>query len=73
VDAVVTRMQKDDSFDRTTLVVLSDHGFRFGGRDKDPRHIPFIVKEAGQRAGDQDVEPHQAAELLRNLVADSCK
>jgi len=36
-------------------------------------NIPFIVKEAGQRAGDQDVEPHQAAELLRNLVADSCK
>jgi hypothetical protein len=66
-------MQKDGSFDRTTLVVMSDHGFRFGGRDEDPRHIPFIVKEAGQSVSGQDVESHQAAELLRTLVADSCK
>jgi hypothetical protein len=73
LDTVVTRMQKDGSFDRTTLVVLSDHGFRFGGRDHDPRHIPFIVKEAGQTTARQDEEPHQAAELLPSLVAASCK
>jgi hypothetical protein len=72
LDAIVTRMQADGSFDRTTLVVLSDHGFRFGGRDRDPRHIPFIVKAAGQTRATEDDEPHQAAELLRNLVASSC-
>ena len=72
VDIIATRMQKDGSFDRTTLVVLSDHGFRFGGRDHDPRHIPFLVKEAGQTAAREDDEPHQAAQLLRDLVADSC-
>jgi hypothetical protein len=73
LDTVVSHMQNDGSFDRTTLVVLSDHGFRFGGRDRDPRHIPFIVKEAGQATARQDEEPRQAAELLRDLVAGSCK
>jgi hypothetical protein len=73
LETVVTGLQRDRSFDRTTLVVLSDHGFRFGGRDHDPRHIPFIVKEAGQQTARQEEEPHQAAELLRNLVAGSCQ
>jgi hypothetical protein len=73
VDAVLAHMRAEGSYDRTTLVILSDHGFRFGGRDRDPRHIPFLVKEAGQTEGRGNDEPHQAAELLRDLVADSCR
>ena len=73
VDTVIGHMQQDGSFDRTTVVILSDHGFRFGGRDHDPKHVPFIVKESGQTSGRGDDRPHQAAELLRDLVADSCR
>jgi hypothetical protein len=73
VDTIVTHMQADGAFDRTTLVVLSDHGFRFGGRERDPRHIPMIVKDAGQTSSRQDDQPRQAAGLLRDLVESSCK
>lgn len=72
VAAVVTHMREEGSFDGTTLVVLSDHGFRFGGRDRDPKHIPFIVKQAGQTTSREDDRSHQAAELLRDLVVNSC-
>jgi hypothetical protein len=69
---VVDRMQRDGSFDSTTLVVLSDHGYRFGGRDRDPLHIPFIVKAAGQHAARIDTSARPAAELLRSLVTQAC-
>ena len=73
VDELMAHMKTQGSYDRTTLVILSDHGFRFGGRDRDPLHIPFLVKEVGQTSGRGTDQPHQAAELLRDLVADSCK
>ena len=65
-------MKGDGTFDRTTIVILSDHGFRFGGRERDPRHIPFIVKMAGQRTAEHVSEPQFGESLLPDVLTRSC-
>lgn len=72
VGELLTRLEKSGTFERTTVVVFSDHGFRFGGRDRTPRHVPFIVKLAGNAppATVEDVE--QAEVLLPQMLRRSC-
>jgi hypothetical protein len=70
---VTAAMQRDGSYDRTTLVLLSDHGFRFGGRDADPTHIPFIVKTVGQTTAREERAPQQAIDLLRAALGSDCR
>lgn len=70
---VVTNMQRDHSFDRATLVVLADHGFRFGGLDQDPLHIPFMVKKPGQTARTDVTAPQRGELLLPDVVRASCQ
>ena len=57
-------MKRDGTFDDMTVVIFADHGFRFGGEERDPRHIPFIVKLPGQGSGEIVVEPHEGERLL---------
>jgi hypothetical protein len=76
-DAVVERLvgslRASGRFDSSTIVLLADHGFRFGGRERDPLQIPFIVKMAGQKER-VDVHEHVAGEaLLKQVVEDSCR
>jgi hypothetical protein len=72
VGEIVADMQRAGTFNNTTFIVFADHGFRFGGRERDKLHIPFIVKQAGQRAR-TDVTAAQRGELLlRDLVGGSC-
>jgi hypothetical protein len=70
---LITDMQRDDSFDRTTLVVLADHGFRFGGLEQDLLHIPFIVKKAGQRVPSDVTDLKRGELLLPDIVRASCQ
>jgi len=72
VGDLVGQMKQDGSFDRTTIAILADHGFRFGGRERDPRHIPFIVKLAGQRTAEHVQAPHNGETLIPQLLARSC-
>ncbi len=72
VGALVTRLKAAGAFDRSTLIVFSDHGFRFGGRDTNPDHIPFIVKRAGQRARRDVLEAVAGEEVLRNELTAAC-
>ncbi|MGE3706597.1 MAG: sulfatase-like hydrolase/transferase [Vicinamibacterales bacterium] len=58
--------------DAATILVLSDHGFRFGGRDTDPRHVPFLVKHAGQREPETIHTPAQAEHLLPQVLDRAC-
>jgi hypothetical protein len=58
--------------DRTTIVVLADHGFCFGGRERDPLHIPFIVRRAGRAAHDTVSTPERAERLLPHVLAEAC-
>jgi Sulfatase len=68
----ISGMEQAGTFDRTTLVVLADHGFRFGGRDRDPLHIPFIVKRAGQRGRLDVTDARRGEQLLGDIVGGSC-
>jgi hypothetical protein len=43
------RMRAEGTYDTTTIVLLADHGFRFGGAERNPLQIPFIVKKAQQK------------------------
>ena len=53
----------------TRRCVLADHGFRFGGRETDPLHIPFIVKRADQTVR-RDVTTAERGETLLRQVGD---
>jgi hypothetical protein len=70
---LVADMEREDVFDRSTLVVLADHGFRFGGLEKDPLHIPFIVKKAAQTIRTDVTEPRHGELLLPEIVRASCQ
>jgi Sulfatase len=67
------RLEADPRFPDTTVVLLSDHGFRFGGRERDPLHVPFIVRHAGQQGRVDVTTPERAEALLRDTLVDACK
>lgn len=69
---ILGRMRQDGSYDRTTIVVFADHGFRSGRRERDPRHVPFLVKSAGQRSGRRIAASMAGEQLLDAVVAESC-
>jgi hypothetical protein len=58
--------------DRTTIVLLADHGFRFGGRERDPGHIPFVVRQAGRPRHAVITTPEHGERLLPEVLADAC-
>jgi Sulfatase len=70
---LVATMEHGGTFDGATLVVLADHGFRFGGFEQDPLHIPFIVKKPGQRARTDVAERQRGELLLPEIVRSACK
>jgi hypothetical protein len=76
VDTVVGRvmntMERANTFHSSTLVLLSDHGFRGSGLERDPLHIPFVVKHVGQRERVDVVQPAHGEELLAALVRGAC-
>jgi len=73
VSRIVAQLQEQGSFDRMTFVLLSDHGFRFGGRETMPLHVPFIVKRRGQTSRIDVTEPVNGERLLRQVVQDACQ
>jgi phosphoglycerol transferase MdoB-like AlkP superfamily enzyme len=67
---LLTDLEESGAAETSTIVLLSDHGFRFGGHETDPRHVPFIVKRARQR--DRiDVRTEERGELLLRRVLES--
>ena len=76
VDGVVrdlaAQLRSTGAYEATTVVVLSDHGFRFGGRERDLLHIPFIVKVAGQQERVDVTSAFQGERLLKEVVERSC-
>ncbi|HEY6362164.1 MAG TPA: sulfatase-like hydrolase/transferase, partial [Vicinamibacterales bacterium] len=72
VGEMTAAMERDGSFHRSTFIVFADHGFRFGGRERDKLHIPFIVKMAGQTVRSDVAEPQRGEVLLTQLVGSAC-
>ena len=76
VDVLVDRLARELARDRAaanaTIVLLADHGFRFGGRETDPLHIPFIVKRADQTVRREVTTAERGELLLRQIVMEAC-
>jgi hypothetical protein len=52
VGELLAALRESGMYQSATIVLMADHGWRFEGRERDPLHIPFIVKMAGpQRSG----------------------
>ena len=66
-------MRGAGTFDGTTIVLFADHGYRFGGRERDPMHVPFIVKMARQKQATQDATATRGEVLLKEIVQSSCR
>jgi hypothetical protein len=69
---LMQRMRDEGTYDTTTIVVLADHGFRFGGREANPRQIPFIVKKAGQRSRADVTTAMRGEVALKEVVEGAC-
>jgi hypothetical protein len=69
---LVDQMRQRGTYESTTIVLLADHGFRFGGQERDPLHIPFIVKGAGQMSRVDVSTPIPGEQLLKRVVEQSC-
>jgi hypothetical protein len=73
VGQLMDEMERGGTFDRMTFIVFADHGFRFGGRERDKLHVPFIVKRPGQKSRSDVTEPQPGELLLRQTLQSSCE
>jgi len=72
VGDLVAHLRSTGVYETTTVVLLSDHGFRFGGRERDPLRIPFMVKLAGQHDRVDVTSASRGERLLKDIVEGSC-
>lgn len=72
VGELLAPLRASGAYDPATVVLLADHGFRFGGRERDPLHIPFIAKMARQRGRTDVATPARGELLLKDVVERSC-
>jgi len=68
----VDHLRSTGAHETTTVVLLSDHGFRFGGRERDPLRIVFMVKLAGQHEKAAVATASRGERLLKEVVEGSC-
>ena len=72
VGELAAPMRASGTYDAATIVLLADHGLRFGTRERDPLHIPFIAKMAWQRTRTDVAAPARGETLLKAVVERSC-
>ena len=72
VGELVEQSRRDGTYDRLTMALFADHGFRFGGRENDPLHIPFMVKTRGQTRRVDDTAPRKGEGLLQEVLQGAC-
>ncbi len=73
VGEVVESLRATGTYDSSTVVLLADHGFRFGARERQPLQIPFIAKMPHQREGTDEDAPVRGETLLRTILEQSCR
>jgi hypothetical protein len=73
VAGLMEELRRAGVYDETTIVVLADHGYRFGGRERDPLQIPFIVKQAGQQQRAEVRAERQGETLLKDILTSACR
>jgi len=72
IGELLDALRRDAVYDDMTIVVLADHGYRFGGHERDPLQIPFIVKHAGQRERVEVRAEQQGETLLKDTLQIAC-
>jgi hypothetical protein len=70
---LMERMREEGTYDTTSIIVLADHGFRFGGAERNPLQIPFIVKKARQKDRVDEKAPMAGELLLKSVLEDACR
>ena len=78
VGRLLDRLRQDKLFDRSTIVLLADHGEGLGDHGEqehgmflyqETMHVPLIVKLPGQHAGRRVAEPVQHIDIAPTLLA----
>jgi sulfatase-like protein len=65
-------LRRSGRYETASIAVFADHGYRFGGRERDPLHVPFLVKTPHQDRR-VDITAAQAGErLLKDVVRQAC-
>lgn len=72
VGDLTRQLREQGAYEGATIALLADHGFRFGGRERDPLKIPFIVKMARQTARIDVTRPIAGEQLLKQVLQRSC-
>jgi hypothetical protein len=72
LERLLAPLRRSGQYDSTAIAVLSDHGYRFRGGERDPLQIPFIAKHAGQRARVDVSEAERGEVLLKRFVETAC-
>jgi hypothetical protein len=70
---LIDRLDADTRARDATVVLFADHGFRFGGRERDPLQIPFLVRHSGQQWREDVTTPERGEMLLRETLVDACR
>jgi hypothetical protein len=70
---LLDRLDTDPRGADTTVVVFSDHGFRFGGRERNPLQIPFIVRHPRQSRREDVRVPERGEVVLRDTLVGACR
>ena len=73
VGDLVGELRRAGAYERAAIVVLADHGYRFGGRERDPLRIPFIVKMSGQLERADVASEERGEELLVRVIEQACR
>jgi arylsulfatase A-like enzyme/Tfp pilus assembly protein PilF len=78
VGRLLDRLRRDKLFDRSTIVLLADHGEGLGDHGEqehgmflyqETMHVPLIVKLPGQHAGRRVAEPVQHIDVAPTVLA----
>jgi hypothetical protein len=72
VERLLAPLRQSGQFDATAVAVLSDHGYRFRGRERDELQIPFIAKRPGQKTRIDVSEPERGEVLLKRFLESAC-
>lgn len=72
VGDAVGALRRSGLYESSTVVLLSDHGFRFGGREQRRLQIPFIAKMPHQDARIDMASPVRGEILLKRVLEQSC-
>jgi arylsulfatase A-like enzyme len=72
VERLLAPLRQSGQYDGTAIVILSDHGYRFHGHERDLLQIPFIAKHAGQHTKVDASEPERGEVLLKRFLESAC-